>query len=132
MLQHSYRINLSALRAKFSNLRNWAWRIRRQGQRCLSLEIEAQIAKYEYQKTMKKAKKQHWDDFLDDTKNIWQAARYLGEAGLGFTPISRLKDESTNKEVTNGKEIATTLLSSFFPLLPPHLSCKCLQLPKKT
>lgn len=62
--------NLSALRAKFSNLRNQARRFRRQGQRRLFLEADAQVAKYEYQKTMKKAKKQHWDNFLDDTKNI--------------------------------------------------------------
>lgn len=49
--------NLSALRAKFSNVRNRAWQSRRQGERRLSLEEKAKAAKYEYQKSMKKAKK---------------------------------------------------------------------------
>lgn len=84
------------------------------------MEVDAQTAKYEYQKTMKKAKKQHWDNFLDDTKNIWQAARYLEDIGSEFTPIPKLRDEAADKEVTNENEIAATLLSSFFPPLPPY------------
>lgn len=57
---------------------------------------------------------------MDDNKNIWQAVRYLRKSGSGFAPILRLKNESTNKEVTNGKEIAATLLSSFFSPLSSH------------
>lgn len=42
----------------------------KQSHRCLSLEEDAPVAKYEFQKIMKKSKKQNWDDFLDDIKNI--------------------------------------------------------------
>ena len=114
--------NLSSLRAKFSDLRNQAWQFMKQSHRCLSLEEDAPVAKYEFQKIMKKSKKQNWDDFLDDIKNIWQAARYSRETGSWFTLISKLKDKFNNKEVTNKKEIATTPLSSFFPFLLPYFT----------
>ncbi len=71
---------------------------------------------------MKKAKKQDWNGILDDTKNIWQVTRFLRETRSGFTLISKLKNEFLNKKVNNEKEIATTLFSSFFPPLPPHLA----------
>ena len=69
---------------------------------------------------MKKAINQNWDDFLNGTENIWQAARYLGEIGSGFASIPKMRDEETQKEATNEKEIAATLLSNFFPSLPPY------------
>ena len=113
-------MDLTSLRSKFSRLRNQARRFRRLGQRRLSIEKDAQLAKYDYQKVVTQAKKSHWEAFLDDTENIWQAAKYLGEGGSGFASISRLKQDNNEVEAQDETEIAATLLSSFFPPLPPY------------
>ena len=78
------------------------------------------MAKYEYQKAVKQAKKSYWEAFLDDTENIWQAAKYFGDENSGFASISRLKKEENEPEAQNETEIAVTLLSCFFPSLPPY------------
>ena len=87
---------MSALRANFSNLKNQARRSRRKGQRRPEMEADAQASKYEYHKAMKKAIKQHWDDFSNGTENIWQAVRYLGEMGSSFAQISKRRDEGVD------------------------------------
>ena len=101
--------NLSALIVKFSNIRNQTWRFKKQSQRHLFLEADVLVEKFEYQKSKSKAQKQHWEYFSKGTQNIWQAARSLGETEWVFTIISKLKDEFTNKKVTNEEEIATML-----------------------
>ncbi len=45
----------------------------------------------------------------------------MGYKSSGFTPISRLKKDNNGPEARNEKEIAATLLSSFFPSLPSYL-----------
>ncbi len=80
------------------------------------------MAKYEYQKAVKQAKKNHLEACLDNTENIWQAAKYLGDENSGFASISRLKKEENEPEAQNKTEIAATLLSSFFSSLPLYLT----------
>ena len=112
-----WNVDLTALRSKFSRLRNQVRRCRRLGQRQPLVEKNAQIAKYEYQKAVKQAKKNHWKAFLDVTENIWQAAKYLDDEDHGFALISRLKKDDNGPEAQNEKEIAATLLSSFFSFI---------------
>lgn len=114
--------NLSVLRAKFINLKNRGWQFEKKSQRCLSWKVDAKVAKYEYQKTMKKAKRQYSYNFLDDIKNIWQTVRYLERTGSGFISISKLKRDFTKKDVTNEKKSATNLLSNFLLLLLSYLA----------
>ena len=115
-----WNVDPTALRSKFSRLRNQARRFRRLGQRRPLLERNAQLAKHGYQKAVKQAKESHWEAFLDNTENIWQAAKYLGDENSDFAPISKLKKKKNKPEAQNETEIAATLLSSFFPSLPPY------------
>ena len=52
-------VDLTAFRSKFSRLRNQARRFRRLGQRRPLLNRNTQLAKYDYQKAVKQAKKSH-------------------------------------------------------------------------
>ena len=74
----------------------------------MSVKKDAQLAKYNYQKVMKQAKKSHWEVFLDDIENIWQAEKYLGEESSCFASISRLKQGNSEVEAQNKAEIAAT------------------------
>jgi hypothetical protein len=63
------------------------------------------------------AKKAHWDDFLADDTDIWQAAKYLKPSSISFSdkipPLTK-GDGSTTKDKT---EQAEELLCTFFLLL---------------
>lgn len=81
------------------------------------LEEHANKAAKEYHNAVRKQKKAHWEDFLADDTNIWQAAKYLDPHGsLAFNKIPPLirRDGSTTKDKM---EQAEELLSVFFPLL---------------
>ncbi len=49
----------------------------------------------------------------------------MGDERSGFALISRLKKDDNESEAQNEKEIAATLLSSFFSLLPPYSTPQC-------
>ena len=89
-----------------------------------NLEIQALAAKHLYFKELRKQKKQHWEDFLEDVENIWCIAKYLPDRALGpsFSPISYIKTGPIS-EATSNAEIGASLLESFFaqplPYLPP-------------
>lgn len=69
----------------------------------------------EYHKRIRVQKKHHWEDFLDDEQNIWQAARYLqGDSDSGFSKITSLVDHD-GRAPEQEENIAHTLIQAFFP-----------------
>ncbi|KAJ6437636.1 endonuclease/exonuclease/phosphatase [Purpureocillium lavendulum] len=63
-------------------------------------------------------KKKHWNEFMADNDNIWQAAKYpkSGDASA-FGKVPHLH-QSDGSKTTNVKEQAEILLTTFFPPLP--------------
>ena len=82
------------------------------------MERWARGASKEYHDAIRRQKKAHWNDFLEDDTNIWKAARYLKVNGTSafdkIPPLTR-----TDKSITKDKtEQVTELLTTFFPPLP--------------
>ena len=114
--------NLTDLRKAFTKARNLARRSRRWGHLDQSLDIVAREAKRTYFYAIRSQKKKHWEEFLDDTENIWQAAKYLsGDEKTSFSSISTMVG-STGELVHEDNDIAEALLTNFFPPLPPYPS----------
>ncbi len=84
------------------------------------MDTQAWIAKHAYFKALRKWKKEHWEDFLDDTKNIWQAAKYSSNqtGTCFFSVIARVKN-GFGLQVTTSENIGNMLLKSFFPIFLP-------------
>jgi hypothetical protein len=78
------------------------------------LEQQAKDVAKGYHDAIRKQKKTHWNDFLADDANIWQAARYLNPNGSSaFDKIPSLK--RVGRSVTECKpEQASELLLSFY------------------
>lgn len=81
--------------------RNQARSQRRAGRAIPELEQRAKEAAKEYHDAIRRQKKAHWEDFLADDTNIWQASRYLKPSGSLFSdkipPLSK-PDGSTTKD----------------------------------
>lgn len=111
-------MDLTQLRRIYTHWRNRARAHRRWGHTVPELERQAKDAAKEYHDAIRKQKKAHWDDFLADDANLWQAAKYLQpNASSAFDkipPLKRADGSSTN----NKAEQAAELLSTFFPPLP--------------
>ena len=77
-------------------------------------------AKRIYFYIIRNQKKRHWEEFLNDIKNIWQAAKYLsGDDKVSFSLMSVII-ENTGELVHKDNNIAKALFTSFFPSLPPY------------
>ena len=113
--------DLTQLRRAYTYWRNQARTQRRRGHTFPELVRQASIAGKEYHDTIRKQKKGHWETFLADNKNIWQAAKYLNPNGnTTFDKIPPLV--RTDGSVTEDKaEQAEELLSTFFPSLPAEI-----------
>ena len=109
--------DLTALRRNYTWTRNLARSRRRQGSRDVNLEAATKTARHDFHHAIKKRKKQHWIEFLDDAKNIWKATRYLNPSkGSSSGRIASIR--SQNGGLTQDKpDMAKKLLASFFP--PP-------------
>jgi endonuclease/exonuclease/phosphatase family metal-dependent hydrolase len=109
--------DLTQLRRVYTYWRNQARTQRRMGRIFPDLEQQANEAAKEYHDAVRKQKKAHWEDFLADDTNIWQAAKYLDPQGSSafdkIPPLTR-RDGSTTKDKI---EQAEELLSVFFPPL---------------
>ncbi|RKK10846.1 hypothetical protein BFJ65_g14842 [Fusarium oxysporum f. sp. cepae] len=113
--------DLTKLRRTYTFWRNLARARRRAGQRIDSLEDRAKESGKEYHDAIKRQKKTHWDDFLADGTNIWQAAKYLKPGhdanGDKVPPLKRTDGTTTQDKVEQAEE----LLNVFFPPLPTDI-----------
>ena len=110
--------DLTQLRRTYTYWRNQSRALRRRGYADPRLEDRANEAAKEYHDRIRQRKKQHWEEFLEETTNIWQAARYLAPDNESlFEKIPPLnREDGTRTE--NKSEQAETLMTSFFPPLP--------------
>lgn len=113
--------DLTRLRQAYTFWRNQARARRRMRQTSPELEQRARNAAKEYHDAIRRQKSSHWNDFLADDANIWQATKYLqtgsGTMGDKVPPLTR-----ADGSVTEGKEEqAQTLLATFFPPLPERI-----------
>lgn len=98
--------------------RNQARAQRRRGQAAPDLERRASEAAKEYHDAIRQQKKAHWEEFLAEYVNIWQAAKYLdpqGSSAFDKIPSLTRGDGSSTEDKS---EQAEELLSAFFPPLP--------------
>ena len=110
--------DLTQLRRIYTHWRNRARTCRRAGWERPELQLRAREASKEYHDAIRKQKKAHWEEFLADDVNIWQAAKYMTPgANMAFDKIPPLA--KAGGSVTGGKiEQAAELLETFFPPLP--------------
>lgn len=119
---------LSTLRSDYTYWRNQARAARRIGPPDQVKEQRARVAKTEYFKAIKSAKRTHWNDFLDNTDNVWKAAKYLDPDGASaFARIPALTDGHNIAE--SNEDIAYALRHTFFPPLPPQSQGQPIQQP---
>jgi hypothetical protein len=110
--------DLTQLRRIYTHWRNRARTQRRAGLISPELEQQAKNAAEEYHDAIRKQKKAHWDEFLAEDANIWQAARYLNpNASAAFDKIPPLK-KADGSITTDKPGQAAELLTTFFPSLP--------------
>ncbi|EAQ87075.1 hypothetical protein CHGG_08328 [Chaetomium globosum CBS 148.51] len=113
--------DLTRLRQTYTFWRNQARSRRRIGQTAPELEQRARMAAKEYHDAIRRQKSSHWNDFLADDANIWQATKYLqtgsGTMGDKIPPLVR-----PDGSITEGKaEQAQELLTAFFPPLSARI-----------
>ncbi|KAH3938737.1 hypothetical protein HBH98_241500 [Parastagonospora nodorum] len=112
--------DLTQLRRVYTHWRNRARAARHSGAARPDLEETAKGASKQYHDVIRQQKRKHWDDFLADNVNIWNAAKYLktGNEAFGTVPALRRTDETAT---TNHGEQAEELLCTFFPPLLSHI-----------
>lgn len=111
--------DLTHLRRIYTYCRNRARNQRRAGHDDPQLQRQARDAAKEFHDAIRRQRRTHWDEFLGDDANIWQAAKYLnpdGGAGSVHMPPLLRSDGSTTQDKA---EQAAELLANFFPSLPP-------------
>ncbi|KAJ6436321.1 reverse transcriptase [Purpureocillium lavendulum] len=107
--------DLTQLRRIHTFWRNRARASRRAGQPCAELETTAREAAKQYHDAIRQQKKSHWNDFLADNDNIWNAAKYLKSGdSSAFGKVPQLV-KADGKRTVNSKEQAEEMLSTFFP-----------------
>lgn len=113
--------DLTALRRIYTYWRNRARTQRRTGQIQSILEQQAKDAAREYHYSIRRQRNTHWEAFLADDSNIWQAAKYQNtdksSTADRIPPLKRADDTITKNNVEQTAELAST----FFPSLPTEI-----------
>lgn len=113
--------DLSQLRAVQSYWRNQARARRRAGRRDPDLEDKAKGATKQYLDAIRQRKQTHWEEFLADNDNIWEAAKYMKSgSGSVFGKVPHLR-RVDGTYTSNKQEQATEMLATFFPPLPENI-----------
>ncbi|KAM3550091.1 hypothetical protein ARSEF4850_008517, partial [Beauveria asiatica] len=113
--------DLSQLRAVQSFWRNRARAQRRAGRRDPELEDNAKGATKQYHDAIRQRKQTHWEEFLADNDNIWEAAKYMRSNGSSaFGKVPHLK-KADGTYTSNKQQQATEMLETFFPPLPENI-----------
>jgi hypothetical protein len=108
--------NLTALRREYTGIRNLHSRARKYGIDRPDLEELAKQAKQKFHTAIRDQKKKHWKEFLQDTDNVWKAAKYMSGNG-GRMPIPALQNDG--ETIEDDADKARAFLATFFPPLPP-------------
>lgn len=108
---------LTALRHSYTSLRNHEVSAARKGLPGGRYRVEAHVARVRLRTAIRDAKRTHWASFLEDSDNIWKAARYLDRSRSGFSNVPGLA--TSQGLATSSEEKSTALLDTFFPLMPP-------------
>ena len=110
--------DLTQLRHIYTYWRNQARARRRAGYTVPKLEQQAREAAKEYHDAIRKQKKAHWEDFLANDANIWQATKYLKPSSSSFSdkipPLAKRDGSATKDKVEQAEEL---LVIFFLPLL---------------
>ncbi|KID59535.1 Endonuclease/exonuclease/phosphatase, partial [Metarhizium hybridum] len=110
--------DLTQLRRIYTYWRNRARTERRVGQPVIELEETAKAAAKRYHSAIRQQKRSHWDAFLKDEDNIWEAAKYLNPGvDPAFGKVPQLVRADKSRTAFN-EEQAEELLATFFPPLP--------------
>ncbi|KAH8193490.1 hypothetical protein TruAng_012345 [Truncatella angustata] len=80
--------DLTQMRSVYTYWRNRARAERRAGCFLQALDDTAKAAAKQYHTSIREQKRKHWDEFLADESNIWNAAKYLkSQSGAAFNKI---------------------------------------------
>ena len=83
--------DLTRLRKEYTQRRNRARNLRGTGIRDRVLETLTKEASKQYHDAIRKQKKDHWNEFLEDDANTWQAAKYMSpNRGSSFDKVPPL------------------------------------------
>ena len=110
--------DLTALRQAYTMQRNAARSVRRTtGHPDAEIERKATAAKHLFHHTIRRVRKQHWEEFLDDVTHVWKATKYLNPQSVSsFARVPMLNVEG--RAVQDKVEIADELIAAFFPQPP--------------